>query len=227
MNSFKRVLAIFIALVIVTSSSIMVVTANGNSYYGVVTASLLNIRSAASTGSGILGQIPYGQYVKVNWLQQGWANISYNGIGGYVSLDYLNVMNGEMPSRNSAVSSKGQAVVELAKQFLGTPYRYGGAAPGGFDCSGFVYYIYKQMGVTLNRVAADQMVNGTWVAKNMLQPGDIVGFANKSGYVNHVGIYAGNGMMIHSPQTGDVVKYTSIVNGNYAGRLVCGRRIFN
>ena len=82
------------------------------------------------------------------------------------------------------------------------------------------------MGVTLNRVAADQMTNGTWVASNNLQPGDIVGFTNRSGYVNHVGIYAGNGMMIHSPQTGDVVKYESIVNGNYSLRLVCGRRIF-
>ena len=135
-------------------------------------------------------------------------------------------MSGEMPSRGDAVSSRGQAVVELAKQYLGTPYRYGGAAPGGFDCSGFVYYIYSQMGVTLNRVAADQMTNGTWVDKGNLQPGDIVGFTNSSGYINHVGIYAGNGMMIHSPQTGDVVKFESIVTGNYAGRLTCGRRIF-
>lgn len=227
MSILKRILACFIALVILTSLSVTFVTAEGSSSYGIVTASLLNIRSEANTSSGILGQIPYGQYVKINWLQTGWANIAYNGIGGYVSLDYLKVMSGEMPSRNAEVSTKGQAVVELAKQYLGTPYRYGGAAPGGFDCSGFVYYIYKQMGVTLNRVAADQMVNGTWVAKNALQPGDIVGFANRSGYINHVGIYAGNGMMIHSPQTGDVVKYTSVVNGNYAGRLVCGRRIFN
>ena len=82
------------------------------------------------------------------------------------------------------------------------------------------------MGVTLNRVAADQMTNGTWVPKNALQPGDIVGFANRSGYINHVGIYVGNGMMIHSPQTGEFVRYESIVTGNYANRLTCGRRIF-
>ena len=71
------------------------------------------------------------------------------------------------------------------------------------------------------------MRNGSWVDKGMLQPGDIVGFANSSGYITHVGIYAGNGMMIHSPQTGDVVKYESIVNGNYSMRLTCGRRIFD
>jgi len=70
------------------------------------------------------------------------------------------------------------------------------------------------------------MTNGTWVPKNALQPGDIVGFQNRSGYINHVGIYVGNGMMIHSPQTGDVVKYESVVTGNYANRLTCGRRIF-
>ena len=142
-------------------------------------------------------------------------------------MDYLKIMSGENPtSRNGEISSKGQAVVELAKKYLGTPYVYGGSSPSGFDCSGFVYFIYKNMGVTLNRVAADQMTNGTWVPKNALQPGDIVGFANSSGYINHVGIYVGNGMMIHAPQTGDVVRYESIVNGNYSMRLTCGRRIF-
>ena len=163
----------------------------------------------------------------VESISQGWAKVTYFGTTGYVSLDYLNVMTGENPSnRNDSVSSKGEAVAELAKKFLGTPYRYGGSSPAGFDCSGFVYYIYKNMGVTLNRVAADQMTNGTWVPKNALQPGDIVGFANRSGYINHVGIYVGNGMMIHSPQTGEFVRYESIVTGNYANRLTCGRRIF-
>ena len=194
--------------------------------YGIVTASVLNIRQGATTASAIVGQAANGTCLTVHWLEPGWARISYGGVEGYVSLDYLRVMSGEMPSRSDAVSSRGQAVVELAKQYLGTPYRYGGAAPGGFDCSGFVYYIYSQMGVTLNRVAADQMTNGTWVDKGNLQPGDIVGFTNSSGYINHVGIYAGNGMMIHSPQTGDVVKFESIVTGNYARRLTCGRRIF-
>ncbi len=193
-----------------------------------MTASLLNLRSEASTSSSIVSQIPNGQTVSVESIQSGWAKVTYFGKSGYVSLDYLKVMQGENPSsRNGAVSTKGQAVVELAKKFLGTPYVYGGASPSGFDCSGFVYYLYKSMGVTLNRVAQDQMTNGIWVPKNALQPGDIVGFANKSGYINHVGIYAGNGMMIHSPQTGDVVKYESIVTGNYSWRLTCGRRIFN
>ena len=226
MFKLKRILAVLIACVIIVSTISIATGAAAASSYGIVTASLLNLRSGATTSSKVLAQIPYGQNVTIKWLESGWAKVSYMGIDGYVSLDYITVMQGQMPNRSDAVSSKGQAVVELAKKYLGKPYVYGASGPNSFDCSGFVYFIYKQMGVTLNRVAADQMTNGTWVPKNALQPGDIVGFQNRSGYINHVGIYVGNGMMIHSPQTGDVVKYESVVTGNYANRLTCGRRIF-
>ncbi len=228
MNCFKKVIAAFVAVCICLSTCLLSVGAEEAKKYGIVTASLLNLRSSASTSSKIIAQIPNNQTVSIVALQPGWAKVTYGGTQGFVSLDYLKVMSGEIPSsRSTSVSSKGQAVVELAKKYLGIPYVYGGSSPSGFDCSGFVYFLYKNMGVTLNRVAADQMTNGTWVPKNALQPGDIVGFANKSGYINHVGIYAGNGMMIHSPQTGDVVRYESIVTGNYANRITCGRRIFN
>ncbi|MBR5155490.1 MAG: C40 family peptidase [Clostridia bacterium] len=228
MNYFKRFTATIVAVCICLSTLLCTAGATEAKKYGIVTASLLNLRSSASTSSTILAQIPNNQTVSIEALQPGWAKVTYYGTQGFVSLDYLKVMSGENPtSRNGAVSSKGQAVVELAKKYLGIPYVYGGSSPSGFDCSGFVYFLYKNMGVTLNRVAADQMTNGTWVPKNALQPGDIVGFANRSGYINHVGIYVGNGMMIHSPQTGEVVRYESIVTGNYANRLTCGRRIFN
>lgn len=226
MLNLKKIWAITLAFVILVSTASFTAFATEGASYGIVTASLLNLRESANTSSAILAQIPNGHTVSVKSISSGWANVTYNGTAGYVSTQYIKIMQGEMPNRSDAVSTKGQAVVELAKKYLGTPYVYGGSSPSGFDCSGFVYYIYKQMGVTLNRVAADQMTNGVWVAKNNLQPGDIVGFTNRSGYVNHVGIYAGNGMMIHSPQTGDVVKYESIVEGNYSLRLICGRRIF-
>ncbi len=226
MFNLKRFLAITIAIVIALSTITSTVGAADTTRYGIVTASLLNLRKDASTSSAILAQIPNGTAVEVKGISSGWASVTYWGTSGYVSTTYLNIMQGEMPNRSETVSTKGQAIVELAKKYLGTPYVYGGSSPSGFDCSGFVYYLYKSMGVTLNRVAADQMTNGKWVPKNALQPGDIVGFANNSGYINHVGIYAGNGMMIHSPQTGDVVKYESIVTGNYSRRITCGRRIF-
>lgn len=222
----KRILSI--TLVLVTVFCIFgSMTAQGAGYYGTVTASLLNVRQSNSTSSAILTQLPYGTNVTVNWTQPGWANITtYGGISGYVSMDYLTLVQGELPSRG-AVSSKGQAVVDVAKQYLGIPYKYGGSSPQtGFDCSGFVKYVYAQLGVNLNRVAADQMSNGIWVDKSNLMPGDIIGFYNSSGSITHVGIYVGNGMMIHSPQTGDVVKYESVAYGNYSRRGVQCRRIF-
>ncbi len=217
---------LLIAVLIVCMSANLAVSAAG--YYGTVTASLLNVRADGNINSAILTQLPYGTHVGINWIQPGWANITtYDNITGYVSTDYIVVSEGELPSRSGDVSTKGQAVVEIAKQYLGTPYVYGGSSPAtGFDCSGFVKYVYSQMGVTLNRVAADQMSNGIWVDRSQLQPGDIIGFYNSSGYISHVGIYVGNGMMIHSPQTGDVVKYESVVNGNYSQRGMECRRIF-
>ena len=222
---FKKLLSVFIIFVLVLSVGSNVVSAAG--YYGTVTASLLNVRASNSTQATILTQLPYGTNVSVNWTQPGWANITtYDGKTGYVSLDYLTIVQGEVPSRGVA-TTQGQAVLEIAKQYLGLPYKYGGNSPStGFDCSGFVKYVYGQMGVSLNRVAADQMQNGIAVDFSQIQVGDIIGFYNASGYISHVGIYAGNGMMIHSPQTGDVIKYTSVVSGNYGARGKIVRRIF-
>ncbi|MBQ7959749.1 MAG: C40 family peptidase [Clostridia bacterium] len=226
MFNVRKLLAITVVFVIILSTVSLSVSAETTSY-GLVTADLLNLRETMSTSARILAQIPNGQSVPIYGFGDGWAAVTYNGCYGFVSMDFLKVMPGSMPNRSAAVTSKGQSVVELAKKYLGVPYVYGGSSPSGFDCSGFVYYIYKQMGVTLNRVAHDQMANGTPVAKENLLPGDIVCFSRGNGYVHHVGIYAGNGMMIHAPQTGDVVKYESIVTGGYANRYYCARRIFN
>lgn len=237
--SIKRIYSIILTLTILVTGVISIPVSASTSSYGIVTADVLNIRAEASTTSKILGQVTQGYYVDISWLEPGWARITYNDINGYCSSDYITVCEGPKPagvraeilpntvSRSGAVSSKGQAIAERAKDFLGVPYVYGGTSAKGFDCSGFVYFLYKEMGVTLNRVAAGQMTNGKWVSLDEIQPGDIVGFKNSNGYVNHVGIYVGNGMMIHAPQTGDVVKYTSIVEGNYAGRIAGVRRIFD
>ena len=111
-------------------------------------------------------------------------------------------------------------VVGIAMQYLGTPYVYGGASPGGFDCSGFVMYVFSQIGVSLPHNAAAQYGSGTPVDRSQLQPGDLVFFNG----LGHVGIYVGGGSFIHSPHTGDVVKISSI-SGWYASTWVGARRL--
>src|SRR5439155_504211 len=94
--------------------------------------------------------------------------------------------------------------VDVAQQFLGVPYLWGGESPAGFDCSGLVQYVYGQLGVDLPRTAAEQARAGQPVAGLAdARPGDLLAFGDP---VDHIGIYAGNGLMVVAPKTGDVVK---------------------
>jgi cell wall-associated NlpC family hydrolase len=104
-------------------------------------------------------------------------------------------------------------VVGIAMQYLGVPYVWGGASPNGFDCSGLVQYVYAQIGVSLPHHAASDYSLGTPVAQSDLEPGDLVFFSG----LGHMGIYIGDGQMIHAPHTGDVVKISSIYRGGYVG----------
>ena len=103
-------------------------------------------------------------------------------------------------------STLGGQAVAIAEQYLGVPYVWGGASPSGFDCSGLVMYVYGQLGVSLPHNAAAQMGSLPAVPLSDLEPGDLVFFNGAS----HVGIYVGNGTMIHAPHTGTVVQFGSI-----------------
>lgn len=124
---------------------------------------------------------------------------------------------------SSTGSTSGSAVVEKAKQYLGSKYVYGGTSPSGFDCSGFTYYIYKQFGITLNRTAAAQYSNGVAVSRDNLQLGDLIMFG-KSG-INHVGIYMGGGMIIHAANPSRGVTTDTINSGYYNTNYVGARRV--
>jgi len=103
-------------------------------------------------------------------------------------------------------AASGQSIVEYAKKFIGTPYVWGGTTPSGFDCSGFVQYVYRNAaGIELPRDTYGQIGAGTRVSQDQLQPGDLV-----FPHTGHVGIYIGGGQMIHAPRTGDVVKISSV-----------------
>jgi hypothetical protein len=127
------------------------------------------------------------------------------------------------PVPGAPVGVGGDAVA-LALEQRGTPYLWGGATPGGFDCSGLVYWAYAQFGLRLPRVAADQAKVGFPVARDELMPGDAVFFADSSGYIHHEGLYVGNGAMVHAPRTGDVVRVQTITSGYYARQYAGARR---
>ena len=111
-------------------------------------------------------------------------------------------------------------VVAIAMHYLGTPYVWGGASPSGFDCSGFVMYVFAQVGVSLPHSSYAQYGMGSPVSRGALQPGDLVFFDG----LGHVGIYVGGGSFIHAPHSGDVVKISSMT-GWYASTFVGARRL--
>lgn len=114
---------------------------------------------------------------------------------------------------NSNVSSS--SLVNIAFKYLGTPYIWGGTSPSGFDCSGFVQYVYREAGINISRTTYTQISEGYAVSD--LQPGDLVFFGSYSSPY-HVGMYIGNGQYIHAPTEGDVVKVASLqYRGDYCG----------
>lgn len=128
----------------------------------------------------------------------------------------------------SAVSTiSGVQILTEAKKYLGVRYTSGGASPSGFDCSGLVYYVLKQLGYAPYRTPADQYKHGTYVTKEELKAGDIVFFtgAGGSGNISHVGIYAGNGQFLHAPNSSSTVSYSDLTSGYWANHYYGARRI--
>lgn len=121
----------------------------------------------------------------------------------------------------SVSSASGQAVLDYAYRFLGTPYVWGGTTPSGFDCSGFTQYVYRHFGVNLPRVSRAQGSYGTKISYSNLQAGDLVFFG--SGGISHVGIYIGGGNMIHSPRPGKSVEISTMRYHNF----ITARRVLN
>lgn len=128
---------------------------------------------------------------------------------------------------DEVTSVAAKAIIEEAEKYLGIPYLYGGTTPDGFDCSGYVRYVFDKFGITLKRVSRDQYAScGTEVERKDLQPGDLV-FFGTDGIVGHVGIYTGKGQMIHSPTTGKSISYTSIESNYYLKTYIGAKRVLN
>jgi cell wall-associated NlpC family hydrolase len=133
----------------------------------------------------------------------------------------------ELPATTSAA-----AVISTADGFLGTRYSYGGSSPQtGFDCSGFVQYVYRQNGLTLPRTSRQQATAGQSLPTKLenLRAGDLLFFSQKGDVVDHVAIYAGNDRILHSSSSGGGVRYDDLMTARgqwFRNRLVAVRRVF-
>ncbi len=118
------------------------------------------------------------------------------------------------PKASVPETASSSEVVSIAMQYLGTPYVWGGSTTKGFDCSGFVMYVYRKVGVSLPHSSRLQYGYGRPVARNALQPGDLVFFHNP---ISHVGIYIGDGKMINAAGTGKGVRIDDVWASSYYG----------
>jgi cell wall-associated NlpC family hydrolase len=125
------------------------------------------------------------------------------------------------PAEPTRPRPPGTRAVRYARKLLGVPYHYGGSSPQtGFDCSGFVSFVYRHVGIRLPRTSFEQFRVGRWISRRALRPGDLVFFNS----VGHVGIYVGRGRFIHSPHSGSRVRISSMGSSWYGSRYEGARR---
>lgn len=205
-------------------------TMDGNFGYGTINGTGVRMRDGASLDANIIGKFSHGVRMDVLGVSGNWYRVSYNGMTGYVHSDYF-ALNGGVSGFHSSgsggeSSADGQAIVDTAMNYLGVPYVWAGTSPSGFDCSGLVYYVYKEHGYTINRTAASIYENGVYVEKSELQPGDAVCFTtSSSSSIGHVGIYIGDGQFIHASSGSGSVIVSDLSSSYYTQHYVGARRI--
>lgn len=128
-------------------------------------------------------------------------------------------------SVQSAMKLKSE-LVAASKKYIGVRYVSGGTTPRGFDCSGYTQYVFREVGIKINRNVRTQLSNGIIVAKEDLQAGDLIIFSNTSsrGFASHVGIYLGNGKLIHASETKGIT-IVELSNSYFTKHYECARRV--
>lgn len=216
-----------------------------------VNYSSIYVRKGPSTSDEILDSLVLNAQVTVVAEVGDWYKVKLNGETGYIAKRLLSSTKQDTTSRGAeernieeiqntdqeqtntseqitTTTSKGQEIVNYAKQYLGCKYVYGGSGPSTFDCSGFTMYVYKHFGISLSHSATAQSKNGIYVAKEDLQPGDLVFFKDYETMdgIGHCGIYVGDGNFIHaSSGTGYCVKISTLLSGSYNTRYETARRL--
>ena len=201
----------------------------GEPLKGQVNTAALNVRANAGTNYDRIGSLSRGTTVTVlENCGNGWYKVSTDKLTGYVSAEYITLVDDSAP----AASGVGASAAALAAQLVGCRYVYGAAGPNSFDCSGLLYYIYKQLGYNIARGSSSQYYkSGYFVSTSEMQPGDLIFFFDRrfdsSGGTlptTHVGMYVGDGQFIHASTTSYRVQYDSIY-GYYAPYIVGAKRI--
>ena len=131
-------------------------------------------------------------------------------------------------SQSTHISKKGwmfhdgyrERVVRIAKRYIGIRYRDGGETPWGFDCSGFVMFVYRKSGLNVPRTAIKQYRSGRKIDISLAKPGDLVFFNIYRNRISHVGVYLGDFIFIHSPSKGKEISYASMENPYWRNRYV-------
>lgn len=174
---------------------------------GTISGNGVRMRSGPGTSYSVVGYYNKGIQVNVTGQTGNWYAVTYKGLKGYISADYVKI------GTSNALADQ---IVATAKEYLGTPYIWGGTSPKGFDCSGFVYYVYQQYGYQLQRRASLQYANnGVSVSKSQLQPGDLVFFSDSVDPIGHVGMYIGDGYFIHASSGKGCVCITALEGSSY------------
>lgn len=210
---------------------------------GTINSNGVNFRKSSSTSSSKIAILKKGTSVQILDTVKGWHKVKIGTKIGYVASRFVSAKalavstlaaKSSRSSNSVALTSvKGleyslsDQIVEYSKEFVGVKYVYGGSTPGGFDCSGFIGYVYKKFGIKLNRSAEDLYLNGTRVSKSELQPGDILFFdassRKASGIIDHAGIYLGGGNFIHASSSNGEVRIQKL--SEYKGTYIGAKRV--
>ena len=195
----------------------------------------LNLRKGPGTSYSVIKTLSKGTAVTVHSSNNGWSNVSANGVEGYVSTSYLSSTkpstsgSSSSSSSNSSTSVSVDKVLDFAHQQLGKPYVWGAQGPNSFDCSGLIYYVYKNAAnITLPRTSVEQSKFGTTVSKSNLKAGDLVFFDTNgpnNGAVSHVGIYAGEGQLIHASSSSKKIVKVNMETSYWNNAYVVAKRV--
>lgn len=215
--------------------------------YGRVTGNKVNVRSGPGTSYRSVSSASINDTAYIIGINNQWFKVIYGDTVGYIRSDYLSLTEIPYENRDSAKSplffrggkSTGvtpsasalnkekptaSAIIATAKKYIGVPYVWGGSTPSGFDCSGYVQYVFKAHGISLPRTSKEQYGVGTYVSKANLKAGDLVFFNTEGGGVSHLGIYIGNNQFIHASSSKGVI-ISSLSNTYWAPRYYGAKRI--